>query len=324
MSTPAPVTPRPTPKRPSAHQRRMAAISALHRRRHLVQAALVAFVLFVGVRHQLEDSTPSVDALCPFGGVETLWTWVTTGQLISKTHPSNLILGAGLFVAVLVAGNAFCGWLCPFGAVQDALTWVRRALHIPTLTVAPRVDRVGKVLGLGRYLVLALVIWMSVSTVSLWFAGYDPYVTLFGLHWLFEPNLGTMWLAWVVLGLIIAASVVVERAWCRFMCPLGGVLTLLGHFSIIRVRRSATACTGCNLCVKPCPVGIDVAKPVKAVSADCIGCLECVANCPVGGALDVSAAWPWQSWGKLDVPAERPRKVPVTIGRRPTGGEASK
>ncbi len=283
-----------------------------------MQAALVGFILVAAVRHQVDQRTPSVDALCPFGGVETLWTWVTTSQLISKTHPSNLILGAGLFVAVIVAGNAFCGWLCPFGTVQDALTWVRNRLHLPTVQVP---ERVAKVLGMGRFLVLGLVVWMSVSTVSLWFAGWDPYVTMFGLHWLFEPNPTTMWPAWLTLGLVLAASVVVERAWCRFLCPLGGVLSALSHLSILRIRRSATACTGCNLCVQPCPIGIDAAKPVKAVSPDCIGCLECVANCPSGGALEVKAAWPWQSWGPLDVPPERPRKVPVSIGPRPSAGK---
>jgi polyferredoxin len=293
-------------------------MTALHRRRHLVQAAMALFVIVVGVRHQLEEGTPSVDALCPFGGVETLWTWITTGQLISKTHPSNLVLGAGLLIAVILAGNAFCGWICPFGAVQDALTWVRRRLHLPSVEVP---ERIGKLLGYGRFVVLALVIWMSVTTANLWFAGYDPYVTLFGLHWLFEPNLATMWLAWVILAAIVGLSLVVERAWCRFLCPLGGVLTVLNHVSFLRIRRSATACTDCNLCVKPCPMGIDASKPVKAVSADCIGCLECVAACPFKGALEVKAALPWQSWGKLDVPAARPRRVPVTIGSRPAEEE---
>lgn len=317
-----------TRPRRTAYQRRVAAITQLHRRRHLVQLAVVALIVVMAVRHGTEAAvgTPSVDALCPFGAVETLWTWVTTGAFISKIHASNLIVGLGLLVSVLVAGNAFCGWICPFGTVQDALTWVRRRLRVPTVTLAPGVDRV---LRLGRFVVLGVVVVASATTLKLWFADFDPYVTLFGLHWLFEPDPATMWIGWAVLAAVLGVSVLVERAWCRYLCPLGGVLSLLGHLSILRVRRSPSACTGCDLCVKPCPVGIDVAKPVAAVSTDCIGCLECVANCPTGGALEVSAAPPWTAWRKrIDSTATdggTPRgrgPVPVTIGRRPASGES--
>lgn len=263
----------------------------LHHRRALVQLAVVGLILFAAIRHagQSGPASPSVDALCPFGGVETLWTWVTTGQFITKIHPSNLILAAAVVVSVLVAGNAFCGWICPFGAVQDALNWLRRVLHLPVLTIPPRLDRV---LRWGRFVVLAGILWISAHTATLWFAGVDPYVTLFSLHWLTEPDPATSWPAWLILALVLAGSVLVQRAWCRYLCPLGGLLSVLGRLSILRVRRSAATCTGCNLCVRPCPVGIDVAAAQPAVSSDCIGCLECVASCPTGGALVVAAGIP--------------------------------
>jgi NapH/MauN family ferredoxin-type protein len=283
---------RPPGRKPTAYQRRVRAITTLHRWRHLVQLVVVALIVALAIRHETESTSgaPSVDALCPFGAVETMWTWVTTGSFISKIHPSNIAVGLGLLAAVLVAGNAFCGWICPFGAIQDALHWLKEKLHVPTVAIPPRVDRV---LRYGRFVVLGVVLVASATTLSLWFADVDPYVTLFGLSWVFEPDLATMWPALAILVGILGASMLVERAWCRYLCPLGGVLSVLGRFSVLRIRRSASACTDCNLCNRPCPVGIDVAKAAPVVGADCIGCLECVASCPKAGALEVTAAPPW-------------------------------
>lgn len=302
----------------------MAAIGRLHRVRHTVQAVVVVLVLGLAVRHGLEQpGAASVDALCPFGGVETLWTWVTTGSFVTKIHPANLVLAGLLAVSVLVAGNAFCGWVCPLGSLQDGIAWLRRRLRLRAVTVAPRVDRV---LRWGRFVVLAVILVVSAQTATLWFAGWDPYVTIFGLHWLLEPEPASMWVGWTVALGVLGIGLLVERAWCRYLCPLGGVLSVLGHLSILRIRRT-DSCTGCDLCVRPCPVGIDVGAAAPAVSTDCIGCLECVASCPTGGALSVQAGTPWSAWRGRPAGSGGGRKggpgagepVPVTIGRRRPG-----
>jgi polyferredoxin len=106
-----------------------------------------------------------------------------------------------------------------------------------------------------------------------------------------------------------------ERAVCRYLCPLGGALSVFSHFSILRIRRSASACTDCRLCNKPCPVGVDVAKASPTVSTDCIGCLECVATYR-SGALEVTAAPPWAHLRKKFEATIPPGPVPVTINRR--------
>lgn len=260
--------------------------------RRFVQFGFFAFIIVAAVRHNLGGESAglaSIDALCPFGGLETLFTMVTQGKYIPKTHPSNIVLGLGLLVGAVFSGAAFCGWICPFGTLQDILTGLRKRLHLPALKISPRLDRI---LRYGRFVVLALVLVKTVETVKLWFASYDPYRTIFSLGWIFEPNLSENWPAYLVSGLILVGSFFIERMWCKYLCPLGGALNLVGHLSFLRIQRNADDCKNCALCNKPCPVGINVAA-AKRVNTDCIGCLECVEVCPRNASLNVQLSPAW-------------------------------
>lgn len=216
------------------------------------------------------------------------------------------MLALAVLAATLLVGNVFCGWICPFGAVQDALTWVRNRVGVKAWQPPARLDH-----GLrwGRFVVLGIVIYFSVATSKLWFANYDPYVQLFGLHWIFHPSEVTP-VALTILGVVLAGSLVIDRFWCRYLCPPGAMFAVVGKFGFLRIRRSATTCTDCTLCDRTCPVGLDVSKSAPAVSSNCIGCLDCVATCPVKGAL------------KLEGPVSLgspTAKTPVSAGSK-TGG----
>lgn len=289
---------RPAPSRAALRKRSM---TRLHWARYATQAFFAIFVLVAAVRHQTEkqNGAPSVDALCPFGAVETLYTWATTGTMVPKLQPSNFILGGAVLVSVLLASNAFCGWVCPLGTVQDVLTGIRNRLHLSAVHVPERVDRV---LRYGRYVVLVAVIVATVQTGRLIFAEYDPYVTLFSLHYIFEPS-SALIVAGVLTAVILLASVVVDRLWCRYLCPAGAVFAVLGHLSFLRIRRHESACTDCGLCNAPCPVGIDVAH-ADTVNTDCVGCMECVATCPFPGALTISGPVFLGSIGRRDADAQ--------------------
>lgn len=275
------------PRRP----RRRRSLSRTQWARRIVQVGFLGFILFASLRHSLvneaETTSASLDALCPFGAVETFWRAWSSGEFIPKTHPSNLVLGLAVLLATLAAGAAFCGWICPFGTLQDGLTWLRTRLRLPELRIPPQIDRW---LRYGRYLLLALVLYMTISSVKLWFADYDPYRTIFGLGWIFEFSLAEHWIAYSVAIFILVASFFVPRFWCRYACPLGGLLSLTNHVSLLRIRRTESTCKSCALCNRPCPIGIDVAAAKPFVSANCIACLECVDTCPRHGALEVQIA----------------------------------
>jgi NapH/MauN family ferredoxin-type protein len=268
-------------------------ITWTRRARRLVQLSFATFILSSSIVHQTateDGTTASIDALCPFGGIETAWRYISSGgQYVPKTHASNLILLTGLLFATLIAGSAFCGWICPFGAVQDLLTSLRKRLHIREIQVPQRLDRV---LRYGRYVMLGLILYQTIVSVKLWFATIDPYRTLFGLDWLFDFQPAVAWAAYLSTAIVLVSSFFVERAWCRYACPLGVALSLVGKFSLLRIRRTEESCKGCAICSRPCPVKLPVAT-AKTISSDCIGCLECVDTCPRPGALEVKLAPMW-------------------------------
>lgn len=258
--------------------------------RRLVQLSFAALILVAAVRHNTSaDTLPSTDALCPFGAVETLWTFITTGSLVSKTHPSNLVLGLGLLLGAVFAGASFCGWICPFGALNDLLTWIRKKLRLPELKIPARLD---KILTYGRYVMLLLIPYMTVATAKLWFADYDPYRTIFSLGWLFEFNPAEAWPAYLIAVIIIVGGLFIPRFWCRYLCPQGLLLGWLQRISLFKITRNPSACTSCKLCDKTCPAKLSISTST-AVSGDCIGCLECLAVCPPkAGALSVNFILP--------------------------------
>lgn len=276
---------------PAAKHRRN--VVWMQRARHTSQLAFATFILATSVAHHFaseDGSVASIDALCPFGGIETLYRYVASGgQFVPKTHLSNLVLLAGLAIGVLISGGAFCGWVCPFGSLQDLLTSIRKRLHIPEIEVPAKLDAV---LRYGRFVVLGLILYQTIANVRLWFADFDPYRTVFGLDWLFafDPVLNAVTYASAFV--VLFASFFVERGWCRYACPLGGAISVLGNFSLLRIRRADDHCKGCAICERPCPVKLHMAS-MNVVNSNCIGCMACVEACPRHGALELQLHPTW-------------------------------
>ncbi|MBN1399304.1 MAG: 4Fe-4S binding protein [Anaerolineae bacterium] len=253
--------------------------------RPITQAAFVIFILAASIRHHTAAiSTASTHAYCPFGVIASIWPLITTGQFAPKIHMSSAVLGAGVLISALAVGSSFCGWVCPLGALGDGLAWLRRKLRIRALAVPARLDRI---LRYGRYIMLVGIIYATASTAKLWFGDYDPYYTLFSLDFLFEFNWAEYWRAYIVAAAIIGGSLVIPRLWCRYLCPLGGLLNLVQRLSPLKIRRSAPICINCKRCDRVCPMGLDV-SPAGTVKSDCVMCLRCVDVCPAPGALEVA------------------------------------
>lgn len=68
-------------------------------------------ILFVG--------SPSLHAVCPFGGVVSVYTYITSNSFVKKIHQSSFTLMFLVLFLSLLFGPLFCGWICPFGPIQE-------------------------------------------------------------------------------------------------------------------------------------------------------------------------------------------------------------
>ena len=236
----------------------------------------VAFTVLT-ILHQKVQNMPSVDSLDPFGGIETLFKYIAGGELIKKIMPSNLVLLAAIIVLGVVLSRFFCGWICAFGALQGIFGWIGKKLFKKRHVVPEKLDRALRWI---KYPLLAGIVYFTWTTGTLIIRPYDPLAAYAHL----SAGIASVWAEFAV-GLIILIVVLVlstlyERAFCKYLCPLGAVNSILGRIPLFRIKRDPTTCISCSKCDRVCPMNVDVSTAKTITSPECIGCMECVTACP--------------------------------------------
>ena len=164
--------------------------------------------------------------------------------------------------------GVFCGWLCPFGALQELLSIVARSVKVPQLTLSHATHRrlwPVKYGGLGAVVLAAFHAPTTLGTV----AEVEPFKTAVSLKF----DRSWPYVAYAV-GLLIV-GLFVERAFCRFLCPLGAILAIGGKLRLGNPLKRREECgRPCQLCSRRCP--IQAIAPTGQIRMDeCFYCLDC-------------------------------------------------
>jgi polyferredoxin len=226
----------------------------------------------------------SLHAVCPFGGVVTVYEFVTSGSFIQKIHSASFILMGLGFVVALLFGSIFCGYICPFGSFQEWLGKLGRKLFPKKYNriVPGKLDRVLRYL---RYVLLAVIVYQTARTAQLMFQNIDPYYALFNF---FTGEVAVA--AYIILGVVVLLSLIVERPWCKYLCPYGALLGLFNPIRLFKLRRSAESCISCRKCDIACPMNIEVSKHKNVGSLQCITCHQCTSAsaCPIENTVTIA------------------------------------
>ena len=176
-------------------------------------------------------------------------------------------------VLTIVFGRFFCGWICPatflYELNSNFAAWLRWAGF---KTGNHQFDKRLK------YVVLAVGVIISALTGAVVVAGIYP-PAIIGRELYYAVALGGFGTGAVFFaGTLLFDLLVARRGFCRYLCPLGAVYSLLGRYRVVRIRRIVESCNDCAKCNVVCEFGLDPLR--DGFGQECNNCAACIATCP--------------------------------------------
>lgn len=195
--------------------------------------------------------------------------------------PVVFVLWSFVALTILLWGRGiFCGWLCPFGAIQELMSKLADKIHIEPRTFPPAVHERLLVI---KYLILVALVVLSLNSVATAapFLEIEPFKT--SINFKFQRE----WYYSIYAIGLIAASLFASKFYCRYICPLGALLSFISRIRIFRWLRRRPECGSiCHTCGNDCRIGaINISGEID--ESECHYCLACQTtywdehHCPV-------------------------------------------
>ncbi|MBI4848550.1 MAG: nitrous oxide reductase family maturation protein NosD [Nitrospirae bacterium] len=173
---------------------------------------------------------------------------------------------------ILWGRGVFCGWLCPYGAMLELLNKLQ-ARFFPKLRITLSAKVHWKLIYL-KYVVFAIILGVSFYSFMLseYIAEVEPFKS-------FVLKLKRQWHFVSYFMILTAGSVVIYRAYCRYLCPLGAALSIpsfLKFIPLVKMKRH-DLCGKCRICGNECNYQA-IASDGRIRESECLDCLDCQVN----------------------------------------------
>lgn len=222
-------------------------------------------------------SCPGALGACPIGAMQAV--------MGDRNYRFSFYVLGSLMLFGIAAGRLICGFMCPFGFLQDLLYKAKT----PKLSIRKEID--SKLRYLKYIILFAFVIVMPMVLINAYGYG-SPYfcklvcpagtlgagIPLLIADSSLRSTVGILF-SWKLLVLIVVliASVLIYRPFCKYLCPLGAFYGFFNKYSLFQMTLDEHKCVGCMECERACKMGVQVRKNCN--SAECIRCGDCEAAC---------------------------------------------
>ncbi len=239
----------------------------------------LSVVLFYGiVKRILAD----VHAYCPYSiicfGFKS-FSWYI--------YPVVMISGIGILISSVFLGRWFCSFVCYFGILQE---WLYGLFHIKSKKHFNFTNKIDNWLKQLKFLVLFMTAVMAIFGIYNYMK-YCPNNIIASFNNFFEQIGDIGIISFIFLFLIIVLSILIERFWCRYLCPYGALMVILIKISDkLKIKRSKLyrnleTCIDCYKCNYNCPMQINLLNEEFVNDAECLQCNRCQEVCPKKGTL---------------------------------------
>ncbi|MFC1747643.1 4Fe-4S binding protein [Pseudomonadota bacterium] len=186
------------------------------------------------------------------------------------SDPIQFVFWSVIALSLIWLGRGwFCGWICPYGALLELTHRLSRRI-LPKKYIYNFSPKVDGVLDKLRYVILFSLIAISLFSIEMAerLTEVEPFKTtwivgIFSREW----YLTLYWFALFGIGIFI------YRFFCRYLCPLGAILSLASYLQIKRIKRY-DACQSCKACGVKCEtLAINTDGDIDHFK--CYACFDC-------------------------------------------------
>jgi MauM/NapG family ferredoxin protein len=299
----------------------------------VVAFALYIYLLFAAL--QRRAAFPLADLFFRLNPLAAI-----SAMIADRAWIPRLALALITLALTLLVGRVWCGWICPLGTL---LEWVRLR---PISNLQPPSPRWRSVKYVLLLLILAMALFGSLALLifdpitlftrtmaaavlpalnqAVTAAERALYPVAFlrpVISWVervlrgpvlpvVQPAFGWGALIFLVFLGILALNALADRFWCRYLCPLGGLLGLISKVALLRPVIQP-ACNRCGHCVRGCRLdAIATGAGYEIIPSECTVCLDCLAACPESG---IGFEWRWRPAPVQEYDPTR-RQVLVALG----------
>jgi ferredoxin-type protein NapH len=206
--------------------------------------------------------------------------------LLSKEVTTTVLFGLIVpIVLALVFGKVFCSWMCPYNTLTEWLTAVSAKLFKKRARKAKLqlVDRNPNPILYWSILAAILILsWMLEFPLVL-FLSAPGIISSEISHVILGMGMGLELL--IVLVIISFEALIFKRYWCKYVCPVGAVLSLFRVRKTLRVAYDKAVCNCAGEsepCSYICPLQLSPKQPY--LYPYCFNCGLCIKICEKSGS----------------------------------------